>query len=71
MCMTSTEQINPMTKDQAARLYDFLHAQWGEARDAYLAAEHASEEEFHRGRREAIDDVLSQLDSLMDEETAR
>jgi hypothetical protein len=65
--MTPTEPINPLSKDQVARLYDFLHTQWAEARDTYLAADNLPEEEFYRGRREAMDAVLSELDALMDE----
>lgn len=65
--MANTEQINPMSKEQVGRLYDFLHAQWAAARDAYLAADTGGEEEFHRGRREALDGTLTELDILMDE----
>jgi hypothetical protein len=65
--MANTEQINPLSKDQVARLYDFLHTQWAEARDAYLAADTGGEEEFYRGRREAMDAALDELDILVDE----
>lgn len=65
--MTPTEQIDPLSKDQVGRLYDFLHTQWAEARDAYLSADTGAEEEFYRGRREALDAVLTELDILVDE----
>lgn len=65
--MTSTERINPLSKAQVGRLYDILHTESAGARDAYLAAEHLGEEEFHRGWREAMDVVISELDILVDE----
>lgn len=55
-----------MSKEQVSRLYDYLHTSWTEARDDYLAAAGA-EEEFYRGRREAFDAVLNELDAFMDE----
>jgi len=62
-----SEPIYGLSKDGVGRLYDFLHTQWAEARDAYVEATHATEEEFYRGRREGIDAVLSELDHMMDE----
>ena len=62
-----SERIVGLTKDQVGRLYDTLHADWAEARDAYLAADTNAEEEFHRGRREGLDAALTELDHLMDE----
>lgn len=65
--MRNSEHINPMSKAQVGRLYDFLHTSWAEARDAYMAADRGAEEEFYRGRREAMDAVLTELDTFMDE----